>query len=130
MIPTSYNIQLASLLHYPPLVSLEDADLPEMNHITLLVRQATFLKDSPVVASGAAIVYENRNLLGIESEVPARQSSHLARRSTGSMRQPTQKVQGRPDFAKGILDRGEQWGVNRTVLDTISGIRVGHIISR
>lgn len=124
MIPSSYNVQLASLLHYPPLVSLEDLDLPETNHITLLVRQATYLRENPVVASGAAVVYENRNVLGIESEVPARQHSQMGRRSTGNIRQPVANAQGLPEFAKGILDRGEQWGVNRTVLNTISGIRV------
>jgi TBC1 domain family member 5 len=123
VIPSSYNTQLSTLLHYPSLVSPDIS--PETNHIVLLVRQAAYLRDIPTVASGAAIVYENRNVLGIEVTVPAREPGHS---TPGNLKPSGMNTPGLPDFAKGILDRGEQWGVNRTVLNTISGIRVRRIL--
>jgi hypothetical protein len=125
VIPASYNGQLTALLRYPRLPPSDSP--PEPNHIILLARQASYLRSSPTVASGAAIVYENQNVLGLESRVPEKeQPMHIARRSAGNMRPtgPNLNSQTLPDFAKGILDRGEQWGVNKTVLSTISGLRV------
>jgi TBC1 domain family member 5 len=120
VIPSNYSSQLSTLLRYPPLDPSDNP--PEVNHIVLLVRQAAYLREAPTVATGAAIVYENRNILGIDVTVPDKQPEPRFRRSAGNLKSSGTNTQGLPEFAKGILDRGEQ--VNRTVLSKISGIRV------
>lgn len=97
---------------------------------------------APSVATGAAVVYENRNLLNIPVELPdslpspmrrrppvgergksyssadigIRRAEHSRHQSSGSM--------GLPEIlARGLLDRGESLGINKTVMNAVSELK-------
>lgn len=148
VIPSDYSTQLTFLLRYPP-PPVDNAPAPITNeqsfttsHVILLLRQALSLQVSPTVATGASVVYENRNLLNIASEVPEPPPPPTKRRAqqgrTSAMNDgPLRMLQrpihvrygssgslGFPDIAKNILDRGESLGINRTVMNAVSEIKV------
>ena len=148
VIPADYSTQLTSLLRYPSppvrhLVSSTANDQPfATHHATLLLRQALSLQIAPTVATGASVVYENRNLLNIASEVPEPPPPPMKRRveqertpaiNDGPLRVLQRPVHvrygssgslGLPDLARNILDRSESLGINRTVLNAVSEIKV------
>ena len=104
------------------------------------MRQALSLQIAPTVATGASVVYENRNLLNIPSEVPEPPPPPMKRRTEqgrtindGPLRmlqRPTHARYGSsgslglPDIARNILDRSESLGINRTVMNAVSEIKV------
>jgi hypothetical protein len=104
---------------------------------------------SPTPAVGASIVFENHNLFNLPIEVPEspppasrrRGSEHLSgRRKSASETRPAPPESGLsnrgslgraansqlnlPDFAKGLLDRGEALGINKTFMNAVSEIKV------
>lgn len=111
-------------------------------HVTLLLRQALSLQVSPTVATGASVVYENHNLLNITSEVPEPPPPPTKRRAeqgrtSATNDGPSRMLQrpihvrygssnslGLPDIARNILDRSESLGINRTVMNAVSEIKV------
>ena len=94
------------------------------------------------MATGASVVYENRNLLNIASDVPEPPPAPMKRRTEqgrttvindGPLRMLQRPMHARygssgalglPDIAKNILDRGESLGINRTVMNAVSEIKV------
>ena len=154
VIPSDYSTQLTFLLRYPT-PPVHEMPVPTMNehsfaacHTTLLLRQALSLQISPTVATGASVVYENHNLLNIVSEVPEPPPPPTKRRAepgrTSSVNDgPLRMLQrpihvrygssgslGFPDIARNILDRSESLGINRTVLNAVSEIKVTTIYMR
>ena len=102
---------------------------------------------TPTPAAGASIVFENRNLLNLPSEVPdlplltprkrhgrpegRRKSASESRTlpdpgssSRGSLGRTGSGQLNLPEFAKGLLDRGEALGINKTFLNAVSEIKV------
>ena len=148
VIPSDYSTQLTFLLRYPPLTihHLTNSTANEQSfvahHTTLLLRQALSLQIAPTVATGASVVYENRNLLNIASEVPEPLPPPMKRRTEqgristmndGHLRMLQRPMHARygssgslgfPDIARNILDRGESLGINRTVMNAVSEIKV------
>lgn len=129
------------LLRYPPCSVHEEAAL---HHIRLLVRQATTLEILHTPAAGASLTIENRNFLNIPIEAPEppmvvrrkvrsveklNQMSSLEHRSGSPPResprqQPTFQL-GFPELiARGLLDRGESLGINKTVMNAVSELKV------
>jgi TBC1 domain family member 5 len=106
---------------------------------------------APTAPAGASIVFQNRNLLNIPAEVPEappvaprRRSERSAgrRKSASETRTPLSDAGsssrgslGRagsgqlnlPDFAKSLLDRGEALGINKTLINAVSEIKV-HLV--
>lgn len=145
MIPSDYSSQLTFLLRYPPPPRVTTSDLP--HHTSLLLRQAIALQMSPSPSAGSSIVIENRNLLNIPIEVPdpppipARRTARPGETrklsvSSGSSgpepsggrldlsRQPLHQMGLPESIARGLLDRGESMGINRTFLSAVSELRV------
>lgn len=130
MIPADYSGQLSALLRYP---TFPDA---EHTHTSLLLTQAVALQMAPTPATGTSLILENRNRLNIEVDVPHPPPPPLRRgRGADTRPQPLQghprghlprqpSQQGLPDFARGILDRGESLGINKTLMSAVSEIRV------
>ena len=152
VIPADYSSQLTYLLRYPSNASAAggSAEDPPIHHATLLLRQALTLQMSPTPTIGVSIIHENRNLLGIPTEVPPPISPPVRRRPRmGEGRQSfTSDPSARPDannggkgqqhtrqpstpmglpetFARGILERGESLGINKTVMNAVSELKVG-----
>jgi len=138
VIPSDYSTQLTYLLRYPA-APPTPPDLP--HHATLLLRQAAALQMSPNPSTGASIVVENRNLLNIPIEIPdpppaplrskARPSERGHRHSPSESPDPSGSRQshyqqmGLPEsIARGLLDRGESMGINKTFLSAVSELRV------
>ncbi|KAH9948093.1 RabGAP/TBC [Amylocystis lapponica] len=142
LMPADYSGQLTYLLHYPqsPQPTSEPSAVP---HTSLLLRQALALQMSPSAAMGVSIVHENRNLLDIPVEVPdpppppARRrtraggqsfstSEYTARgegRAGTHMRQQSTPM-GLPEMlARGLLERGESLGINKTVMNAVSELK-------
>ena len=137
VIPSDYSTQLTYLLRYPACPPPE-AGAP--HHIILLIRHATALEISPHPATGATLMIENRNFLNIPLEVSeppiprrrARQpqeknqvpgSEASASGASGSQMLPQLSF---PElFTRGLLDRGESLGINRTVMNAVSELKVG-----
>ena len=147
VIPSDYSSQLTNLLRYPSLSTSNDYHPSDTHHSVLLLRQAFALYTAPNAATGASIVVENRNLLGIPIEVPEtpvtrRKGAKMGPRRTASVEfiPPTQgksssgrrggeisqSVQlGLPELiAKGLLETGESLGINKTVMSAVSELRV------
>lgn len=145
VIPSDYSTQLTFLLRYPIPPTAGSAVNEEsftVNHATLLLRQALSLQIAPTVATGASVVYENRNLLNIASEVPEPPPPPMKRRTDqgrtsaindGPLRMLQRPMHvrygssgslGLPDIARNLLDRGESLGINRTVMNAVSEIKV------
>lgn len=144
VIPSDYSTQLTYLLRYPT-PPLAAPDLP--HHATLLLRQAVALQMSPNPSTGASIVVENRNLLNIPIEIPdppavplrRAQRSERSHQPSGSESPSRRDLSGsrqghyqQPSFqmglpesiARGILDRGESMGINKSFLSAVSELRV------
>jgi TBC1 domain family member 5 len=142
VIPSDYSTQLTFLLRYPTPPSHEEH---EIHHATLLIRQALNLQMAPRPATGASLMMENRNSLGISIEVPdppplppKRQSgSARGERAAldtrpwipGTSRPPqnrhvSHQSLGLPEMiAKGLMDRGESLGINKTLLSAVSELK-------
>lgn len=135
LIPSDYSMQLTYLLRYPPSQAEDGAP----HHAILLLRQASSLEMSRTPSAGATVMTENRNLLNIPLEVPdpiiqmrrrARppiSSSDLHGTSSGQgehMRQMPSFQMGLPELlARGLMDRGESLGINKTVMNAVSELR-------
>lgn len=134
LIPSDYSMQLTYLLRYPPSQAEDGAP----HHAILLLRQAFSLEMSRTPSAGAIVMTENRNLLNIPLEVPdtpiqmrrrARppNSSDFHGTSSGQgehMRQIPSSQMGLPELiARGLMDRGESLGINKTVMNAVSELR-------
>ncbi|KAL4076988.1 hypothetical protein V8B97DRAFT_1938826 [Scleroderma yunnanense] len=137
LIPSDYSTQLMYLLRYPACPPTE-AGAP--HHIVLLIRHATALEISPHPATGATLMIENRNFLNIPLEVPdppitrrrPRQPEKAQQMSSSESSMPG-AVSGSQIFspslsfpeliARGLLDRGESLGINRTVMHAVSELK-------
>lgn len=150
MIPADYSSQLTYLLRYPGNAAAaggSQEDTP-VHHAILLLRQALTLQMSPTPTIGVSIIHENKNLLGIPTEVPAPISPPVRRRSRmgegrqsfagessvrseasgsrGVHNRQQSSPMGLPEsLARGILERGESLGINKTVMNAMSELKVG-----
>ncbi|KAI6150323.1 rab-GTPase-TBC domain-containing protein [Pisolithus tinctorius] len=136
LIPSDYSTQLMYLLRYPPCPPTEPG---APHHIVLLIRHATALEISPNPATGATLMMENRNLLNIPLDVPdplvARRRPRQPERThqATSSESSTPGISGSQVFspqlsfpellARGLLDRGESLGINRTVMNAVSELK-------
>ncbi|KAI6045432.1 rab-GTPase-TBC domain-containing protein [Pisolithus marmoratus] len=136
LIPSDYSTQLTYLLRYPPCPSPESG---APHHIVLLIRHATALEISPNPATGATLMMENRNLLNIPLEVPdppvtrrrirQPERTHQATSSETSTLGTTGSQVYSPQLsfpellARGLLDRGESLGINKTVMNAVSELK-------
>ncbi|KAI6117723.1 RabGAP TBC [Pisolithus croceorrhizus] len=136
LIPSDYSTQLTYLLRYPPCPA-PDPGAP--HHIVLLIRHATALEISPSPATGATLMMENRNMLNIPLDVPdppvARRRPRQAERTHQAMSPETSNMGTTgsqayspqlsfPELlARGLLDRGESLGINRTVMNAVSELK-------
>ncbi|KZS98922.1 RabGAP/TBC [Sistotremastrum niveocremeum HHB9708] len=129
IIPSDYSTQLTYLLRYPaPPISLD----VDMHHTSLLLRQATAIHTSPTTLVGQSIVYENRNVLDIPVDIPdppppmprrTRASAEAGRSKQAASTSPRREM-GLPELiARGLIDRGETLGINKTLSNTILEIR-------
>jgi TBC1 domain family member 5 len=146
VIPADYSTQLTHLLRYPSSATSLSSSTPSIHPCILLLRQALTLQMSAIPATGAAIVQENDNLLGIPTEVPdtpppnirrrpgnrnqsysaseAEASSRGAGSSGAHFRQGSASI-GLPEMiARGLLERGESLGINKTVMNAVSELKV------
>lgn len=148
VIPSDYSGQLTHLLRYSSNLPIESMPSTAPHHTALLLRQALILQMSPTAAVGASIILENRNLLSIPIEVPepsppasrrrgerlgGRRKSVSETRSAppdsghsnrGSIGRAANGQLNLPEFAKGLLDRGEALGINKTFMNAVSEIKV------
>ena len=147
VIPADYSSQLTTLLRYPspPLHAQRIEGAP--HHASLLVRQALALQLAPTSDTGATIVMENRTLLDIPIEAtspivvsPRKRSMNI---SSGPARTPSSAIfEGSParhvkqqsssaalsDFTRGLVERGESLGINKTLMNAVSEIRVRRVM--
>ena len=142
VIPGDYSGQLTTLLHYPSPTSANKVE-GAPHHIVLLLRQALALQMAPTPATGASIAMENRTLLNISLEVPtlspASSTKRLARlphaamtgssgdtpSARGHSRQVSSHVHNISDMlTRGLVERGESLGINKTLLNAVTEIRV------
>ncbi|KAI0747622.1 RabGAP/TBC [Daedaleopsis nitida] len=148
LIPADYSTQLTCLLRYPsdPLAAGGSQDSASVHHMSLLLRQALMLQMSPTPTVGVSVIHENRNLLGIPTEVPPPVSPPVHRRSRQGSRSHTaangshtpgepgsskgvhtrqvSSPMGIPEtFARGLLERGESLGINKTVMNAMSELK-------
>jgi len=140
VISSDYSGQLTILLRYPSPTTpnkLEGAP----HHAILLLRQALALQMSPNPATGSSIVMENSNLLGIPVEIPPNVLVSQTKRtreprlpSTSQMdatigrnhsRQASSPVGISEMFTRGLVERGESLGINKTLMNAVTEIRVG-----
>ncbi|KAL5528993.1 hypothetical protein ACEPAG_4967 [Sanghuangporus baumii] len=145
LIPADYSGQLSVLLRYAPPPT--DIDPASPHHAILLLRQAFALYTSPNPSTGSSVAIENRNLLNIPLEVPEPQPSPMrtrrpatrvrsstdVRKAAGPSRIPqgqnisvkqSQSLQlGFPELARGLLEKGESLGINKTVMNAVSELR-------
>jgi TBC1 domain family member 5 len=148
VIPSDYSGQLTYLLRYSSNFSSESMPSTAPHHTALLLRQALTLQMSPTAATGSSIVIENRNLLNLPMEVPESPPETTRRRGgrSGGRRKSVSETRSNPlesghisrgsigraangqlllpDFAKGLLDRGEALGINKTFMNAVSEIKV------
>ncbi len=147
VIPSDYSGQLTYLLRYSSNFSMEFTPSTEPHHTALLLRQALTRQMSPTAVTGASILIENRNQLNLPAEVSEspptsrrRSGRPGGRRKSASETRLTPSDSGHssrgsigraangqlnlPDFAKGLLDRGEALGINKTLMNAVSEIKV------
>ncbi|KAF8628420.1 hypothetical protein AX15_003941 [Amanita polypyramis BW_CC] len=135
LLEADYSGQLTLLLHYPSL------DGRVSHHIPLLIRQALALQLTPKPSTGATIMMENRTMLDIPVEIPTTRNTHLDRpshiprnksastsipfASTRQQQQQQAPATNLPEMiARGLLERGEVLGINKTVMNAVSELRV------
>lgn len=129
------------LLRYPPCPVHEEG---APHHILLLIRQATALEILHTPSAGASLAIENRNLLNIALDVPepplvvrrkvrptermhqTTSSEHISGSpSAEGLRQQPSFQLGFPELiTRGLLDRGESLGINKTVMNAVSELKV------
>ncbi|EAU88586.1 TBC1 domain family member 5 isoform CRAb [Coprinopsis cinerea okayama7 len=145
LINADYSSQLTTLLRYPspsrPL--LDDAPI----HTCLLLQQALSLQLSPTPSTAATIAMENRSLLGIPIEpaehhppspkkrvpltrhhsgfVPTKANGAKDASTPGHSRQASSPPLGLSEMlSRGLLERGESLGINKTLLSAVSELKV------
>lgn len=147
VIPADYSTQLTYLLRYPALVPSTSVPI---HPATLLLRQALTLQMSPTASTGVSVIHENHTLLNIPLEVPepppppmrrgrprhgerglSASVSHIGGSKSPSedgvkthVRQGSTPM-GLPEMiARGLLERGESLGINKTVMNAVSELKV------
>ena len=137
VIPADYSGQLTTLLRYPSPTSMNKVE-GTPHHTVLLLRQALALQIAPMPATGASIAMENRTFLNILLEVPTSSSTKRTTRppltSTGSEDSPSARGHSRQVsspaigisdmLTRGLVERGESLGINKTLLSAVTEIRV------
>ncbi|KAI1784049.1 RabGAP/TBC [Ganoderma leucocontextum] len=152
LIPSDYSTQLTYLLRYPnsPPAAGGNVEPSAIHPAILLIRQALTLQMSPTPTVGVSIIHENRNLLGIPTEVPPPISPPVHRRqrqgergrsfangsasgsvslmlepgSRGAHSRQGSSPLGLPEtFARNLLERGESLGINKTVMNAVSELK-------
>lgn len=107
------------------------------------MRQAVALQMSPTPAAGVSLISENWSLLNIAMDVPEpppaprrRMPPSAARgrplstttpagTSSGHIRQQSSQQFGFPEMlARGILERGESLGINKSLMSAVSELKV------
>lgn len=143
VIPGDYNTQLTHLLRYPNPRSLGASHAS--NAPALLLRQAQLLISSPTPGTGASLVMQNRNELGIPIEIPDPPPPPIHRRRasavTGTFPQTSSQSKlghERPRLqdmiTSRLIDANETLGIQRGFMNTISELRVrpltlvGHVV--
>lgn len=143
LIPGDYSAQLTALLHYPPLPESKLDGAP--NHACLLLQQALSLQMAPTPSTGASLMMENRTLLNIPLELPTSTFQQSTRRqadksypsSSSNVRSGVESDHvpyhtrhtsspslGIPEMiARGLIERGESLGINKTLMSAVSEIR-------
>ena len=143
VIPADYSSQLTTLLRYPSPPSYSRRIEGAPHHASLLIRQALALQLAPTSETGATVIMENRTLLDIPIEVPSPILNSPLKRtmntSPGNSRPPSSVAfntsPGRhlkqqsssaaiSDFTRGLVERGESLGINKTLMNAVSEIRV------
>lgn len=147
MIPTDYSGQLTLLLRYP---TPPNAQNSTPHHATLLLRQALALQMVTSPTTGTSIIIENRTILDIPLEVPASISTPIAPRRGHLNRQQMASVPGRDNshapghnrlssspsssmglpemIARGLMERGESLGINKTLMSAVSELKVCFVV--
>ncbi|KAF8520166.1 hypothetical protein BU17DRAFT_47025 [Hysterangium stoloniferum] len=131
LIPGDYNTHLTYLLRYPSPSSLGSPQTS--NAPALLLSQAQSLIASPTPSTGAALMIQNRNELGIRTEVPEaprkpprRWRASATAPSTVSQSKASQ-IHERPRLqdviTNRLMDANESLGIQRGIYNTISEIR-------
>jgi hypothetical protein len=139
VIPGDYTAQLTSLLRYPPPSSL-GASSQGSNAPGLLLSQAQLLLTSPTPGTGASLVMQNRNELGIPVEVPdpptppptrRRRASAIAATapptvsaSHGRMPHAHDRPRLQDMITNRLMDANESLGIQRGFFNTITELRV------
>jgi TBC1 domain family member 5 len=138
VIPGDYSGQLTTLLRYPSPTSANKVE-GAPHHTVLLLRQALALQMAPMPATGASIAMENRTLLNISLEVPTLSPASSTRRiarpplsgssgdtpTRGHSRQVSSPAHAISDMlTRGLVERGESLGINKTLLNAVTEIRV------
>lgn len=140
VIPADYSGQLTTLLRYPSPTSANKVE-GSPHHTVLLLRQALALQIAPMPATGASIAMENRTFLNILLEVPTSSPASSMKRTTrpplsstgseeslsarGHSRQVSSPAIGISDMlTRGLVERGESLGINKTLLSAVTEIRV------
>ena len=143
VIPADYSGQLTTLLRYPSPTSMNKIE-GTPHHTVLLLRQALALQIAPMPATGASIAMENRTFLNILLEVPPLSPTSSVRRTTrppmsstgsedspsarGHSRQVSSPAIGISDMlTRGLVERGESLGINKTLLSAVTEIRVSKL---
>ena len=138
VIPADHSSQLTTLLRYPSPPASASRLEGAPHHTVLLLRQALALQIAPMPATGASIAMENRTFLNILLEVPTPSSMKRTTRpplsSTGSEDLPSARGHSRQTssptinisdiLTRGLVERGESLGINKTLLSAVSEIRV------
>ena len=141
VIPGDYSGQLTTLLRYPSPSSANKVE-GAPHHTVLLLRQALALQLSPMPATGASVALENRTFLNISLEVPTLSPASSTKRTT---RPPSSSTMAGPSgdtparshsrqtsspvgisdmLTRGLVERGESLGINKTLLNAVTEIRV------
>jgi TBC1 domain family member 5 len=141
VIPADYSGQLTCLLRYPPAPEPDPIAIADTHPTSLLLRQAIALQLSPSPLAGVSVMTENRNIFNIPLEVPEPLPPPIRKQGrprggvpqpgiTGSLRgghsrQLSAQALGLPDIARGLLDRGESLGINKSsIFNAVSDFRV------
>lgn len=143
VISADYSGQLTTLLRYPSPTSANKVE-GSPHHTVLLLRQALALQIAPMPATGASIAMENRTFLNIYLDPTLSPASSMKRTtrsplpSTGSEDPPSARGHSRQVsspaigisdmLTRGLVERGESLGINKTLLSAVTEIRVSILI--